>query len=298
MFDYNTHKDFGSGDRICYHGVMDYFRNKKLAAYVYQIQDSKTPILEISSSFDVGEHPGGFKGDIYAFTNCEYVKVYKNNNLLKAYSKKESPYKHLPNGPILLDDFVGDALIKSEGFSSRKSNKIKEVMKNISKYGPDNMPLLIKIKALLTLTRYKVSFDEMSRLYTRHIGDWGQKKTTYRFEGICNGKTVISLEKEASEKVKIHVSVDRKELIEGDTYDVACINIQAKSDKNQILHYYQEAISLRTEGPIEIIGPKTISLKGGMFGTYVKTTGHAGIGKLFLTGDHIETHIDFEVVVK
>jgi beta-galactosidase len=33
MFDYNTHKDFGSGDRVCYHGVMDYFRNPKLAAY-------------------------------------------------------------------------------------------------------------------------------------------------------------------------------------------------------------------------------------------------------------------------
>ena len=34
MFDYNTHKDFGSGDRICYHGVMDMFRNPKLAALV------------------------------------------------------------------------------------------------------------------------------------------------------------------------------------------------------------------------------------------------------------------------
>ena len=27
MTDYATHKDFGSGDRICYHGVMDSFRN-------------------------------------------------------------------------------------------------------------------------------------------------------------------------------------------------------------------------------------------------------------------------------
>ena len=34
MFDYNTHKDFGSGDRICYHGVMDMFRNPKLAASI------------------------------------------------------------------------------------------------------------------------------------------------------------------------------------------------------------------------------------------------------------------------
>ena len=23
MFDYQTHKDFGSGDRICYHGVLE-----------------------------------------------------------------------------------------------------------------------------------------------------------------------------------------------------------------------------------------------------------------------------------
>lgn len=38
MFDYNTHKDFGSGDRICYHGVMDMFRIPKLAAYVYSSQ--------------------------------------------------------------------------------------------------------------------------------------------------------------------------------------------------------------------------------------------------------------------
>jgi beta-galactosidase len=34
-FDYNTHKDFGSGDRICYHGVGDMFRIPKAAWYVY-----------------------------------------------------------------------------------------------------------------------------------------------------------------------------------------------------------------------------------------------------------------------
>ena len=38
MFDYATHKDFGSGDRICYHGVLDSFRNPKLAAAVYALK--------------------------------------------------------------------------------------------------------------------------------------------------------------------------------------------------------------------------------------------------------------------
>jgi beta-galactosidase len=38
IFDYNTHKDFGSGDRICHHGVMDIFREPKFAAYAYASQ--------------------------------------------------------------------------------------------------------------------------------------------------------------------------------------------------------------------------------------------------------------------
>ena len=37
-FDYNTHKDFGAGDRICHHGVMDMFREPKFAAFAYASQ--------------------------------------------------------------------------------------------------------------------------------------------------------------------------------------------------------------------------------------------------------------------
>lgn len=32
-FDYNTHKDFGSGDRLCHHGVMDMFREPKFRGF-------------------------------------------------------------------------------------------------------------------------------------------------------------------------------------------------------------------------------------------------------------------------
>src|SRR5690554_1176146 len=39
-FDYNTHFEFGAGDRICYHGVMDMFRIPKFAANAYRSQVS------------------------------------------------------------------------------------------------------------------------------------------------------------------------------------------------------------------------------------------------------------------
>ena len=35
MFDHNTHKDFGAGDRICHHGVMTIFRQPQFAAHVH-----------------------------------------------------------------------------------------------------------------------------------------------------------------------------------------------------------------------------------------------------------------------
>ena len=81
MFDYNTHKDFGSGDRICYHGVMDMFRNPKLAAAVYACQQEKEPVLEISSSMDIGEHPGCNRGTIWIFTNADSVRTVSYTHL-------------------------------------------------------------------------------------------------------------------------------------------------------------------------------------------------------------------------
>ena len=48
-----------------------------------------------------------------------------------------------------------------------------------------------------------------------------------------------------------------------------------------MLNYSHEPITLETEGPIEIIGPKCITLQGGMFGTYVKSAG-TGEAKLYI----------------
>ena len=83
MFDYNTHKDFGSGDRICYHGVCDMFRNPKLAAAVYACANEDNAILQISSDMGIGDHPAGVRGDIYAFTNADSVRLYTNGAFIQ-----------------------------------------------------------------------------------------------------------------------------------------------------------------------------------------------------------------------
>ena len=128
MFDYNTHKEFGSGDRICYHGVMDMFRNPKLAAYVYATQQEKTTVLELSSTMDIGEHPGCNRHDIYIFTNADSVKMYKNDRFVKEYSSKDSKFTGLKHGPILIDDYIGDAIIENENMSVNQAKAITELL--------------------------------------------------------------------------------------------------------------------------------------------------------------------------
>ena len=67
MFDYNTHKDFGSGDKICYHGVLDMFRNPKLAASVYASCHAALDCLTVSSTMSIGDHPAGQIGEVAVF---------------------------------------------------------------------------------------------------------------------------------------------------------------------------------------------------------------------------------------
>ncbi len=108
MFDYPTHRDFGSGDRMCYHGVMDAFRNPKTAAALYASQQDETPVLEISSSMDIGDYPGGAIGTIYAFTNADRVKLSWKDSSMKDFRflwncEGKSFYK-LKHSPIAIED--------------------------------------------------------------------------------------------------------------------------------------------------------------------------------------------------
>ena len=58
-FDYNTQKVFGSGDRICYHGVCDIFRIPKFAGYFYgsQIDPNVRVVLQAASLWKLEKSP-------------------------------------------------------------------------------------------------------------------------------------------------------------------------------------------------------------------------------------------------
>lgn len=282
MFDYNTHQDFGCGDRICYHGVCDMFRNPKLAAAIYQSEGLEEPVLEISSSMDIGEHPACLMKDVYAITNADSVRLYKNDMFVREFFAQETPFKALPHGPILIDDFIGELMEKGEGFSKSKADDVKSILMSACRNGMANLPLSTKLLAAKCVLFRGMKMQDAVDLYNKYVGNWGGTATVYRFEAIKDGKVVKVVEKKPMKEMHLIANCSHTTLREDTTYDVAAVRIQAVSETDNLLNFSHTPVELITEGPIELIGPKMISLQGGMGGTYIKTKGEAGEAKLIL----------------
>ncbi|MBO5610469.1 MAG: glycoside hydrolase family 2 protein [Eubacterium sp.] len=297
MFDYNTHKDFGSGDRICYHGVMDMFRNPKLAAAVYSIQQDETPVLQISSTMDIGEHPGSNRGDVYILTNADSVKMYKNGRFIKEYKDSDSSYKNLKRGPIKIDDYIGDAIKEGEPeMSQKEADDLKLLLNEVARVGLYGMSKKMYAKAGFISVKYRLTMNDAVAYYNKYVGNWGSKSTEYKFEAIKNGEVIKEVVIGPMNSHELSVDVSKTELVEGRSYDVAAVRITDRDEHGNVLPFANDPVSFKISGPIELIGPDMISLQGGMGGTYVRTTGKTGKAKLTIKSQSGDTKvIEFKV---
>lgn len=108
-FDYNTHKDFGSGDRICYHGVMDMFRVPKFASYVYksQVSPEVEPVLEPVTFWARGERSIGGVLPLVIYTNCDYVQLqFGQEKLEQKFYPRRDEYPGVPYPPVIIDYYT------------------------------------------------------------------------------------------------------------------------------------------------------------------------------------------------
>lgn len=287
--DYNTHKDFGSGDRICYHGVTDMFRNPKMAAGVFSAM-GKQPFLQLCFTSDIGDYPEGVVGDMYCLTNAEYVEVYKGGVFIKRYTHRDSPFRHLPCPPILIDDLIGNRLTEEEGISPKYAKIIKQVLADIRRYGANFLPLKSKLKILRIMAGTKMSLAQLTNLYGKYESNWGSEAGAVTVKAFV-GEQVVQQTTGAAHRWTLEASPSKTVLQETSTYDVAAVSVALKDEYGNVCPYACRAVTFRTEGVIELVGQSTLPLYGGVGGTYVKTTGKKGEGTLYVD----DTAIKFTV---
>ncbi len=104
-FDYNTHKEFGSGDMICYHGVMDIFRLPKYAAYFYesQISPDVRPVLRVASIWSMGDRSTGGNDPLTIFGNCDEIDLFIGKDHFGRFRPDRETFPNLAHPPFTVN---------------------------------------------------------------------------------------------------------------------------------------------------------------------------------------------------
>ena len=294
MFDYPTHRDFGSGDRICHHGVMDAFRNPKLASFAYASQSDGRPVLAVGSAMDIGDYPGGQTGDVQVFTNADSVSLYKNGNFVTKL--KQGKWKGLPHGPMVLDDPIGCLLETQEGFEKPKAELLRTCLLAIHKRGPAKLTPADMAKMGYAMVKYGMKYEDALDLYGKYIGNWGGEATQWRFDAEKDGMVVKSVTCGPSGKLRVEAFPSHRDLHEGDTYDMAAVRIRIVDEFGNVAPYAQLPVIFSVEGPVELVGPKAVTAQGGMCGTYIRTVGKPGIARLVIATSRTEVvTVEFQI---
>ena len=178
-FDYNTHKDFGSGDRICHHGVMDMFREPKFAAYAYasQCEPSEEVILQPVTFWARGERNIGGTLPLIVLTNCDEVEIAYGDNVKKRFGPDREAFPNLPHAPAILDrrHFTEDELgrwgMKWEGATITGYLKGKPV--KAMRFAPDPIPTTLEVAP--DRTTLDAAAGDSVRIMVRALDQAGNK---------------------------------------------------------------------------------------------------------------------------
>jgi beta-galactosidase len=108
-FDYNTHANFGSGDRICYHGVSDIFRQHKPAGLFYKSQCDPAEEIVLEPGFHWARNDESTSiTDMPFLSNCDHIKLYLREaslasndwKLLAEADPDRKTFEHLKYAPF------------------------------------------------------------------------------------------------------------------------------------------------------------------------------------------------------
>lgn len=99
MCDYQTYGSYGCGDGIAHEGIMDMFRNPKLAGSLYASQQDGC-VCEIAPLPVSETYGSGACESVWIFTNCDFVRVFREGFYVGKFFPESRRFGHLPHPPI------------------------------------------------------------------------------------------------------------------------------------------------------------------------------------------------------
>lgn len=278
MADYNTHEDFGSGDGICYHGVLDIFREPKYAASVYASQQKNRAVMEFASNMKNGDYAGAQFGAVHVFSNCDYIKLYKNKQYIQTFYPDSKSYPGLPHAPTIIDDFIGPLFALNEPFSKRDAECFRKIFSIVTRGGFEALSFWNKLQMLWVLKKNNLTVNDGVELFTKYIGNWGDASASYHVEGYQNDRCVIQKNVGKSRHSSLSLSADKQKLKQDESYDVTRVVVRCVDEDGALQSYANTPLQIEVSCHLELIGPAQISLVAGRAAFWVRTKGQSGAG--------------------
>lgn len=276
-FDYHTHREFGSGDRICYHGVYDAFRQPKWAAAAYssQMPPERRPVLQPLSLFALGERNGALTMPLTILTNCDSLRIYRNEEYLGEFYPDRRSWPHLPHPPVHIQELIGTRL-SAYGFSLRAQTRLKRIFGAIMEKGEKGISLLQKLQLAGIVLLRGMSLLQARRMFEAVSTGWGEPEQIWRFEGIVGNRPVLQRSFGSSRASALLVDPDDT-LLEAGKPDGTRVAISLVDQYGNTMPHVSEAVQVGCTGPGHLAGPRQVSLTGGVSALWVLTTGEPGI---------------------
>ena len=284
--DYNTHKEFGAPDRVCYHGVYDMFRLPKQAAHVYRSQISDIPYMAVLNGMDIGDYEESFVDHMYVASNCDMIEVYQNERFIGEFYPDKVTFPHLKHPLFVINDFYGDAYQMDLGISKQASQSYIKMAHDVAKRGG-----LDKLTKEDYIDRKSLNIGW--QMYGKYVANWGSGAFTYTLKGHYKDQ-IIERKIGPYQTYTYDIQSDQTDLYIEDTYDVQRITIQAIDNLGQEKPYCFDGFSIETNGSIELIGPSQIALIGGRYAFWIKSK-EKGKGTVHIKNYKIDRTLTFQV---
>ena len=171
--------------------------------------------------------------------------------------------------------------------------------------GGEKMPFGKKMKLGFVMNRLKLTSDDMMALFQKYVGDRGGKAPVYRFEGIKDGETAVTVTKAPATEIRLECAASASALKEGATYDALEVRVKVTDEYGNVMPLFNTPAKVTCKGPVELLGgggtgtAVDCDIFGGQGGFYVRTVkdgwGKAEI-KVSLPGRDLTEVIRIEVL--
>ena len=133
------------------------------------------------------------------------------------------------------------------------------------------------------MLKYKLKYPDLVDIFNRYVSCWGKQTIIYTFKGYKNDKLVKEVKRGPSLKQELRVNLSKDYLETKDTYDALRISVALVNEYDMVLPYASSIVDVEVEGPIELLSPKSDSLKGGQLSIYIRSTAKKGEAKVKIT---------------